>query len=225
MGPYARLLDDHEIRRGEHRRMVGGMWDAIGRLQLDHLVMHGLQPGMRVLDVGCGALRAGVHLVGFLEPGRYYGVDRNASLLDAGYDVELAAVRLQDKLPREHLLADAAFDVARFGVSFDIALAHSLFTHLPIEEVRRCFSAVACVLRPGGRLFATFYECPAGAAADRPITHEPGAIVTFPDRNPYHYRPAELAGCADELGLTLRGWGEWGHPRAQRMMCFERSSA
>lgn len=220
--PYDRLLLPVEIDRGAHRRMVGGRWDEIGVLQFEHVVANGLAPGMRFLDVGCGSLRGGVHFVAYLHPGGYYGLDLNASLLDAGYDVELARAGLQHKLPRNQLIANGTFDVARFGVTFDMALAHSLFTHLPIGEVRQCLSAVAGVLAPGGRLLATFFECPPDHPADEPYTHQPGGEVTFRDRNPWHYRPDELVGAVDGLPLTVVGWTQWGHPRAQRMMTFER---
>jgi SAM-dependent methyltransferase len=220
-GPYERLLDAEQIHGGAHRRMVGGMWDLVGRLQFEHLVANGLTPGMRLLDIGCGALRGGVHFVEFLDAAHYYGLDRNPSLLEAGYDVELGRLGLQHRLPRQHLIADDAFDAGRFGVMFDVALAHSLFTHLPAAEVRRCLAAVAALLVPGGRLFATFYECPADQPAGSPVTHQPGGITTFADRNPFHHRPDELATWADAVRLRAARWGEWGHPRAQRMMQFE----
>ena len=223
IGPYDRLLDRTQIGNGEHRRMTGGMWDVVGRLQFEHLVACGLTPEMRLLDLGCGALRGGVHFVRYLDAGGYYGVDLNASLLDAGYDVELGRAGLRHKLPRHQLIADGTFDVARFGVMFDMAVAHSLFTHLPIELVRRCLRSVAEVLVPGGRLLATFFECPTDHPADEPYTHLPGGVTTFAHRNPWHYRPVQLVAAAEGLPLDVVTWTEFGHPRAQRMMTFRRS--
>ena len=34
-------------------------WLKIGQMQFDYLVAHGLKPGMRMLEIGCGNLRAG----------------------------------------------------------------------------------------------------------------------------------------------------------------------
>lgn len=34
-------------------------WLALGRMQFDYLVEHGLTPAHRMLDIGCGNLRAG----------------------------------------------------------------------------------------------------------------------------------------------------------------------
>ena len=86
---YARPLSKKQLKRGVHSSRVGGRWEKMGRLQLDFLVEHGLTPDSCVLDVGCGALRAGIPLVGYLDPGRYYGIDINESLLEASYELEL----------------------------------------------------------------------------------------------------------------------------------------
>src|SRR5687767_4171104 len=98
INPYDKTLAREQVADGEHRRVVGGMWDLVGRLQFDHLVASGLTPQMRLADIGCGALRGGVHFIDHLDNGNYFGLDLNQSLLDAGYDVELATLGLQHKL-------------------------------------------------------------------------------------------------------------------------------
>ena len=94
---YGRQLTDEEIAKGVHRKFVGGMWERIGRHQFDFLRDRGLRPEHRLLDVGCGALRGGVHFIRYLNVGGYYGIDINASLLAAGRDVELPAAGLVDR--------------------------------------------------------------------------------------------------------------------------------
>ena len=139
---YGRELGPEEIAAGAHRDLVGGLWDELGASQLEFLRGVGLTPASTLLDVGCGCLRGGVHFIRYLEPGRYYGIDANASLLQAGYQVELKAAGLQDRLPWSHLLQSGNFEVERFGVKFDFAWALSLFTHLPAGQVRQCLEAV-----------------------------------------------------------------------------------
>jgi len=92
-----------------HRDFVGGMWDELGRLQTDFLIAEGLKSDMRFLDIGCGCLRDGVHLIRFLLPGNYFGLDISESLLQAGYDIELPKVGLQEKLPRSNLFTKNIF--------------------------------------------------------------------------------------------------------------------
>lgn len=204
----------------DHREQVGGMWDAIGRLQIDFLRAQGLRPSDALLDVGCGCLRGGVHFVRFLEPGRYYGIDRDADLIRAGLEIELPQAGLAGRLPPDHLLVNDAFEAGRFGVTFDVAWAQSLFTHLTAPDIRRCLEETARAVRPGGRFFATFFE--AGEDVHAPVTHQPGGITSRHDQDPYHYRFADLAAlCADQPWRASLV-GEWDHPRDQRMARFDR---
>jgi SAM-dependent methyltransferase len=215
-------LTPEDVAAGRHRERGGGLWDEIGRLQFEFLVRHGLESTDNLLDVGCGCLRGGVRFVRYLQRGRYYGIDWDQSLLDAGLDVELERAGLSGRLPPRHLKCTDTFDVASFGVTFDIALAQSLFSHLPAERAASCLAAVAQVVRPRGRFFATFFEAPEGPIAAS-LYHHPGGVTTFPDQDPFHYRRSDLVSLVDGLPWKPHYLGEWNHPRAQRMFCFERT--
>ena len=178
-----------------HRAQVGGMFDEIGRLQLDFLIGQGLAPGDRLLDVGCGCLRGGVHFVGYLEPGHYYGIDLSADLIRAGLEVELPRAGLRGRLARRPPARERRLRGCRsFGVTFDAAWAQSVFTHLPGDVIRKCLAEVARCMRPGGRFFATFFE--SGADPSVPVAQQPGGHTTYPDRDPFHYRFTDLAALA-----------------------------
>ena len=146
----------HHVDPEWHRKAVGGLWDTVGTLQFELLVREGLQPQDRLLDIGCGSLRGGVHFIRYLDTGHYAGVDKSAERLAAGRDVELEAAGLAHKEPVLEVLED--FEFERLGQTFDYAVALSLFTHLPLELVERCLVRVDPVLASGGRLFATFLE-------------------------------------------------------------------
>lgn len=215
---YERQIDDEAILRGEHRAWVGGLWEEMGRLQLEFLRSQGLQPGHSLLDVGCGALRGGIPFVAFLEKGRYAGLDINQSLINAGYrELELAG--LEEKEAR--LLVDPEFNVSRLGTLFDVAIAQSVFSHLPVNHICQCLVNVAAVLKPGGRFYATFFEAPRSVHL-QPITHAPGGVISRYDRDPFHYSFAEMQWMADISGLTAGYIGDWSHPRDQRMLMFAR---
>lgn len=216
MNVYGRELTPAEIAAGAHRDFVGGLWDEVGRLQFDFLRDRGLAPSHRLLDVGCGALRGGLHFVRYLDPGRYHGLDLNASLLDAGRR-ELDAAGLAQRDAR--LVADDAFRVHRFATTFDVALAVSVFTHLPMNAIVRCLAEVRGTLAPGAAFYATYFEAPRPAWLE-PVAHAPGDIVTHYDRDPFHYAFDEIAALARFAGLTATRIGDWGHPRGQRMAAF-----
>jgi SAM-dependent methyltransferase len=214
---YGHQLTKAEIRSGAHRDFVGGMWDEIGSLQFEFLKNQGLVPGHRLMDIGCGCLRGGAHFVPYLERGHYYGIDLNASLIEAGQKELLQNAANAGKAP--DLRVTDRFDLAQFGVRFDYALAVSVFTHLYANHIGRCLVEVKNALAPQGKFFATFFAAPTPLHLE-PIAHLPGQIVTHFDRDPFHYSFAEMEMLARFAGLSVELIGDWGHPRDQRMLSF-----
>jgi SAM-dependent methyltransferase len=201
---------------------AGRLWRRMGKLQLKFLVAQGLEPSSRLLDVGCGPLRAGVRFVDYLEPGNYYGVDINESLLDVGYEVELP-VELRPKLPRDHLRATDRFD-CDFGVKFDFAIAQSLFTHTPLNDIRLCLYRVAAQMTVGGRFFATFLEAEPGFPVDGVLdAGVEGKHAKYGERNPFWYWPSDLEWAASFSPWRFRYIGDWNHPRDQKIVEFTRT--
>lgn len=209
---------DWQYREKKHRRSVGGAWDDIGKLQFDFMVEHGLQPSHRLLDVGCGSLRGGVHFVRYLDDGHYYGIDRQQWLLDAAMNIELPEAGLGDRIV--HLLCRDDFDVSSFDVTFDYALSISVLTHLPWNTILRCLVNVQQVLKPGGKYYATFFEDRDGSHSITPIEQPFGGIITYPDQDPFHYKFDVFEELAQRVGLDVTYIGEWQHSRNQMMMVF-----
>jgi SAM-dependent methyltransferase len=199
----------------DHREAVGGLWEKVGLLQMEFMKSSGLTPNHRFLDIGCGSLRGGIHFVDYLAPGNYYGLDVNASLLDAGRE-ELKARDLLAKSP--HLLADEAFRFSLFDTRFDYALAVSVFTHLPSSHLSLCFAELREVLNPDGKFYFTYFEAP-HSGHHTPIAQQPGGITSYPDRDPFHYSREDLVRLASPHGIGLEFQGDWGHPRGQLMAC------
>ena len=211
---YDRQLTSKEIADGEHRSFVGGLWQEIGSLQFEFLRQNGLSPHHRLIDIGCGALRCGIPIIRFLEAGNYFGLDLNASLIEAAkYELVKEALTAQNP----HLLVSDAFEMTRFGVQFDLAIAQSLFTHLNASLISRCLVELHRVLKPGGRLFASFLAAPTSHHS-APITHEPGGVISNLDSDPFHQSFAELHDLAAGAGFSSRLVGPWNHPRGQQMV-------
>jgi len=209
-----------------HRTEVGGMWEEVGRLQFDFLVGQGLRPTDDLLDVGCGSLRGGVHYIAYLEPGRYVGVDRSAEILAAGREIELPRAGLTEKAATLVQMDDFGFE--RLGRAFDVAVAQSVFTHLPLNDIVRCLMKMEGALRPGGRFYATFFENPGGKRNLEPID-QPVAfghpVTSYFDRDPFHYNVATFEWICEGTELRVEYVGDWGHPRNQRMLRFARRAA
>ncbi|WP_062017358.1 class I SAM-dependent methyltransferase [Aureimonas sp. AU4] len=204
-----------------HRNIIGGLWDEMGALQRDYLVDHGLRPGDRLLDIGCGSLRAGVMLVPYLAPAHYYGIDYLSALIEEGYEREIRRLGLDSRLPRENLAEERAFAVPFEGVTFDVALAQSVFTHLPINHLRLCLARLRPRMREGGRFFCTFFMAPDLLQTGETMRHPPRSEVeTFCWRDPFHVWRRDILFAMEGLGWELEDIEAWGHPRGQEMARF-----
>src|SRR5260370_16501024 len=121
-------------------------WLKIGHMQFAYLVSHGLKPGMRMLEIGCGNLRAGRLFIDYLDLGDYYGIDISPDILLAAQRT-LTEAGLQDKLPHLTLVQDLtlAFLPARH---FDVVHAHSVFSPSPLAAIERHLPHVGPVIKP-----------------------------------------------------------------------------
>jgi len=200
-----------------HRAGVGGRWDVLGPLQFDFLVSRGMRPEHRLLDVGCGSLRGGVHAIAYLEPGHYYGIEKEASLLRAGRDIELPGHGIAGRTPHLHVTGEFDLGWVPPSIRFDFALAQSVFTHLRPGLIAQCLASVLPRLTADGVFFATFFE----SEQDRL-----GPRHGWRDDELQHptYRVDTLAALAKEAGGTLEYIGPWGHPRDQRMLAIRPQS-
>jgi len=218
---YRKNLTKEQLDRNEHRERVGGLWEEMGRLQLDYLVSQGLQPHHYFLDVACGSLRAGRFLVDYLEPGRYYGVDINESLIDVGYHKELSDEQ-REKLPMSNLRVTDRFD-CDFGVPFDMAIAQSLFTHIPLNDIRLCLYRVAKSMQPGGRFFVTFFEARKAFPVDGIKDENARGRSKYTEQNPFWYYRGDLRWASSFAPWEFNYIGDWGHPRRQKMIELTRT--
>ena len=203
------------------RFAVGGLWEEMGNAQLAFLKSQGMQPGHRLLDVGCGTLRGGVKFIPYLDPGNYFGIDLSQEMLDAGLR-ELEGVGAGGRDP--HLRQTETFDMD-FGVPMDYAIAQSVFTHIPLNSILRCVLNVQHVLAPEGRFYATFFENTAGKNSLEPLSHpqpDHPPLVTHMDRDVYHYDLSAFEWACSGTALQVEYIGEWGSLRGQKMLLFTR---
>lgn len=191
-----------------HRAYVGGRWDEIGDLQWRFLLNHGLRPETVLLDIACGSLRLGCRAIPYLAPGHYLGIEKEAELLRVGVEQELGAELESRQQPR--LLVDDSFRFDRFGVVADIAIAHSLFTHLPPEPIGRCFQQLRPWLRPDGVFYATYF----------PTRRRRRQGGKGHDHGYFAYTDSEIRLFGETNGFSCELLGDWGHPRGQVMAAY-----
>ncbi len=102
-----------------------------------------LQPGMRLLDVGCGPGSITRGLAEIVAPGQVIGLDMSSETLDAAR--RDAAARGLENLRYE---IGSVYELPFPDASFDAAYAHQVFQHLREREV--ALREMLRVLRPGG---------------------------------------------------------------------------
>ncbi len=209
-----------DLTAESHRLELDGDWNDLGQLQVGYLKAVGLEPGDRLLDIGCGPLRAGIPLIGYLDAGNYYGLEANVDKLSAGLEIELPVSGVSHKLPPDNVRLAEDFDATGFGVNFDMVLAHSLFQHLTLNEIRLCLYETARVTSLGSRFYASIFEASKIAMPADIVAND--AHATSFSSAPYHYRIADLEYAAEGLGWKVEPVGEWGHPSGERLVCFRR---
>jgi len=200
--PYYRAIMRSNIRRGPNAA-VGSRtpesWLRVGQMQFDYLLGHGLGPAMKVLDIGCGNLRAGRLFVDYLETGHYYGVDISPEILLAAAET-ITQFGLQAKLP--HLTLVQNLQLAFLpSEAFDVVNAHSVFTHSPLDVIDECLRNVGRVMTPVGFFDFTFNRTD---GSEHQVLHED-----------FYYRTETLIDMAAGHGLRARLMDDWGTVHSQ----------
>jgi len=131
------------------------------------IVLGGLRPDDRVLEVGCGIGRMAVPLTSYLgEEGYYEGIDivpegvewceKAITSRHPNFRFKLADVHNKQYNPTATLKA-SEYRFPYENGSFDFVFLASVFTHMLPEGINSYLSEIARVLRGGGRCLITFF--------------------------------------------------------------------
>jgi hypothetical protein len=129
-------------------------FEKTGRAQLEALIRHGLNPWDNLLDIGCGALCGGYWMIQFLQPGRYFGVEPNTFMFEAGVEHLIEPGLFELKQPS--FLHNDQYDFSGFGAKFDYFHAHSIWTHAPKKDIGKMLDGMVEFGNPGARFLTSF---------------------------------------------------------------------
>jgi SAM-dependent methyltransferase len=180
---------------------VGGEFSAMGKLERQLLVQHGLTPEAYVIDVGCGSGRLAYPLSEYLR-GRYLGTDVVPELL----------THARSLVPRPDWrfeLVDRIRIPERDGQA-DMICFFSVFTHLLHEDSYRYLVDAHRVLKPGGKVVLSFLEF---AIASHWSVFENNVRRTGPERplDMFVGRDA-LRAWADHAGFDIEAFHDGDQP-------------
>lgn len=130
-----------------HRQFIGKEFEQEGLRQFEVVKHLGVTEETRFLDVACGSLRLGRHLIPYLDTSGYYGLEQHQALVDAGLQQEIAAELVAEKKPT--FFINSTFDLGALE-GIDIAWANSLFSHLVEKDILACLASVEKSLSNGG---------------------------------------------------------------------------
>ena len=109
-----------------------------------HLLPH-LEPGLRVLDFGCGPGTISMGLAKAVEPGELHGIDMEGSQIEIAQTAASAG--------RHDNTVFLKGDIASLPYQddyFDVAHCHAVLMHVP--DTQAVLKEVQRVLKPGGRI-------------------------------------------------------------------------
>jgi hypothetical protein len=175
-------------------------YDLIAAMTFNLLTTLGLRQHHSLLDVGCGSLRIGRLLIPYLNRGKYFGLEPNKWLIEEGIEREVGQTLVQIKRPT-FFFTESPDAIRQAKVSFDFAVAQSIFSHCGLYLSRGWLAAIAPSLSNDGALVATFLPGEEDSA-------QTGWI--YPDC--VNYRPATLERAAADANLRFEIL-DWKHPR------------
>ena len=127
-----------------------------------------IQPGDRVLDLGCGPGTQLIQLASLRHDASFVGVDLSDAMLDqAARRSADAGLTNIDWQPADITRLDAFADA-----SFDMVISSMTLHHLPTAaDLHRCFAEVRRVLREAGRVYFGDFARLHTATAMRALAH------------------------------------------------------
>jgi hypothetical protein len=159
-GPQARA--EEMISRHGFLGVPAETFEQAGRNQLNALLAAGLSPESKVVELGCGCLRAAYWLIHFLDPGCYHGIEPARRRVEIGLRHLFSADEVARKRPRFDFNPD--FDASVFGSRFGFFLAGSIWTHASKRQIETMLDAFLRDSLPAGVFLSSYL--PAGSPRD-----------------------------------------------------------
>ncbi|QQE11249.1 class I SAM-dependent methyltransferase [Planctomycetota bacterium] len=143
-----RVTEKLKIRDGDHPTLTLASTikndETSGESIFRFLIEHGLKSHHRVVDYGCGSLRVGRHLIPFLEPRSYYGLDVTDTFYSAGL-VQIDSQIVAKRQPQLDLVDGNLVDQLQEDPP-DYIFSVGVLIHIPPEELSDFISKITLLM-------------------------------------------------------------------------------
>ncbi len=144
-------LSNSRIERRHHLVGHPKLWRQERDFQFRFLRGAGLRPEHELIEIGCGTLRGGLPLIGYLEPGHYTGIDVRHVAIEQGLQ-ELREAGLQTKQPT--IICAPEISVLSLRRQVDFIWSFAVLLHLGDKQLDDVFAFAARHLKPGASFYA-----------------------------------------------------------------------
>ena len=146
------------MNKFNYKNPVGpsALYDYSAALQFSILFNYGLRARHTFLDFGCGSLRLGRLMIQYLDEHNYYGIEPREDLINEGIKANYLQELIVHKRPNLRVSDDC--NMAAFNISFDYILAYSIFTHMPISQIRDSLKSAYLAMDANTIFLATYFE-------------------------------------------------------------------
>lgn len=138
------------------------VYDMVGGMQFQLLMDLGLREHHRFLDVGCGSLRLGRLALMYLLRGRYFGVEPDRDILNAGVKMHFGADMAESQViaaKAPTFTHNTDFDFSFTSGPVDYIFAQSIASHTGIDLTHKLLSSIAATMHEDSIAMVTYIRC------------------------------------------------------------------
>jgi len=130
-------------------------WQHIRDLQVGILEKFGLEPHHRFLDAGCGVLRLGLPVIGYLDAGNYNGIDIDRDCINAANKLLDKFDLRESKKPKVMLSRSFGRDELGDGPKMDFICSFQVFIHMNRPNTLTALDSISHLLADDGVAYIT----------------------------------------------------------------------
>lgn len=145
-----------KVRTGAQHQSLGinlgeGVFEEAGLEAFNKLLKWGLKPHHHCVDYGCGSLRIGQHLISYLNPNCYWGLDVTDQFYQLGVE-KIPTEKLAEKKPQFYKInAETLTQAAENEI--DYVWCSGVLIHIPPFELKDFLTQILTLLGPNTAIF------------------------------------------------------------------------